>query len=249
MSGHSKWSTIKRKKGAADSRRGKLFSKFAKEIMVATKEGGADPDTNARLKTIIDKAKQNNMPNDNIDRAIKRATGADSDAAAFEQINYEGYGPGGVAVFVDALTDNKNRTAADVRHIFTKHEGKLGGSGTVSYLFAKRGLIQVSKDGISEDEIFEAALNAGAEDVEDGGDMWDIYTEYTAFNDVKTSLEETGLNLENSELTMVPSNTVKITGGDAQNMLKMLEMLEDNEDVQNVWSNFDIDEDEMDAYE
>jgi len=248
MSGHSKWSTIKRKKGAADAKRGKIFSKLSKEIMMAAKTGGGDPSTNLTLKNAIDKAKQNNLPNDNIDRAIKRGTGEDSDAASWEEIVYEGYGPGGVAVLVEALTDNKNRTASDVRHTFTKIGGKLGKSGTVDYLFTRKGFIQVTKDGIEEDKIFEVAIESGADEVEDGGETWDIYTEYTDFNDVKVGIESAGIEIDNSELIQQPSNTIKISGKDAQNMLKMMEMLEDNDDVQNVWANFDIDESEMEAF-
>jgi len=249
MSGHSKWSTIKRKKGAADARRGKLFSKLIKEITVAAREGGGDPNTNIRLKNAIEKAKQNNMPSDNIERAIRRGTGEDSDAASFEQITYEGYGPGSVAVLVEALTDNKNRTAADVRHIFTKHGGKLGGSGSVSFMFQRKGFIQVPKDDVSEDRIYEAAIEAGADNVEDGGEVWDIYTEYSDFDAVRTDLKEAGLEIDNSELIMEPASTVRISGKDAQNMMKMMEMLEDSEDVQNAWANFDIDESEMKAFE
>ena len=249
MSGHSKWSTIKRKKGAADARRGKIFSKLIKEITVAAKEGGGDPESNARLKNVIDKAKQNNMPSDNIERAIRRGSGADSDASNFEEIIYEGYGPGSVAIYVEALTDNKNRTAADVRHIFSKNGGKLGSSGVVSYLFQRKGLIQVSKKEFNEEKIFEAALEAGADDVENGGDMWDVYTEYTQFNRVKTSMEKAGIEIRNSELIMLPSNNVHIGGKDAEAMLRMMEMLEDCDDVQNVWANFDIDVEEMEAFE
>ncbi len=248
MSGHSKWSTIKRKKGAADAKRGKLFSKLNKEIQVAAKEGGGDPSTNIRLKNAIDKAKQGNMPVDNIERAIKRGIGADADAASFENITYEGYGPASVALLVETLTDNKNRTAADVRHIFTKAGGKLGGSGSVAFMFDRKGFIQVSKDDVTEEQIFEAAIEAGADNVEDGGDVWDVYTQYTDLDAVKTALESAELKIVNSELVMLPERTVKVTGKDARSVLKMMEMLEDNDDVQNVWSNFDIDESEMEAF-
>ena len=250
VSGHSKWSTIKRKKGAADAKRGKLFSKLIKEITVAAREGGGgDPSANIRLKNAIDKAKQNNMPADNIDRAIKRGTGEDADAATFEEITYEGYGPGSVAFLVEALTDNKNRTAADVRHIFTKVGGKLSGSGSVAYLFERKGLIQVDRDDVTEEMIFEAAIEAGAENVEDAGETWDVYTDYTDFDVVRTGLRDAGLKIENSELIMRPTRTVKVVGKDAQNTLKLMEYLEDNDDVQNVWANFDIDESEMEAFE
>jgi len=249
MSGHSKWNTIKRKKGAADARRGKLFSKLIKEISVAAKEGGGDPASNARLKHAIDKAKQNNMPADNIDRAIRRGTGADADAAAFEQITYEGYGPASVAFLVEALTDNKNRTAADIRHLFTKSGGKLSGSGSVAFLFERKGFVQVDKDDVTEEQIFEVAIEAGAENVEDGGETWDIYSDYTDFDIVRIALRKAGLKIENSELIMQPSRSVKLAGKEAQTTLKLMEWLEDNEDVQSVWANFDIDESEMEAYE
>jgi len=249
MSGHSKWSSIKRKKGAADSKRGKVFSKLIKEISVAAKEGGGDPASNIRLKNAIDKARQSNMPADNMDRAIKRGTGADANASAWEQITYEGYGPGSVAVLVEALTDNKNRTAADVRHIFTRNGGKLAGSGSVSFLFERRGFMQVPKDGTDEEAMFEAAADAGAENVDDGGEMWDVYTSYSEFDSVRTALRGKGLAVENSELFMQPSRTTRITGKEAHSMLRLMEMLEDNEDVQNVWANFDIDEAEMEAFE
>lgn len=248
MSGHSKWSTIKRKKGAADARRGQIFSKLIKEITVAAREGGGDINSNMRLKTVVDKAKQNNMPSDNIERAIKRGAGADIAGEQWEQITYEGYGPGGVAVLVETLTDNKNRTAADIRHVFTKSGGKLGGSGSVGFQFERRGFIQVEKEEIGEEQIFEKALEVGADDVEDGGDLWDIYTGYTDFNDVKTALEDAGISLSNSELIMQPNTTVKVKGKDAQQVLKMMEMLEDNDDVQNVWANFDISESDMEAF-
>jgi YebC/PmpR family DNA-binding regulatory protein len=248
MSGHSKWATIKRKKGAADVRRGKIFSKLIREITMAAKEGGGDPDSNVRLKNAVDKARASNMPTDNIDRAIKRATGADADAAAWEEITYEGYGPGSVAILVEALTDNKNRTAADVRHIFNRSGGKLGGSGSVSYLFARKGLIQVLKQEVDEDRIYEAAIDAGAENVEDGGEVYDVYTAYTDFEIIKTAIKQRGIPIENSEIIMKPGNTIRIGGKEAQSMLKMVELLEDNDDVQNVWANFDIDEKEMEAY-
>jgi YebC/PmpR family DNA-binding regulatory protein len=249
MSGHSKWSTIKRKKGAIDAQRGKIFSKLIKEIGMAAREGGGDPDANIRLKNAIDKARQNNMPVDNIERALKRATGADADAATWEELTYEGYGPASVALLVDTLTDNKNRTAADIRHIFNRSGGKLGGAGTVSYQFTRKGLILVSKEKYDEDKIFEAALEAGAENVEDGGEMHEVYTTYTDLENVKAALKKMGVEYESADLIMVPSSTVKLKGKDAQAILKMVELLEDNDDVQNVWANFDIDEEEMEAFE
>jgi len=247
MSGHSKWSTIKRKKGAADAKRGKIFSKIIKELTVAAKDGG-DPNTNLRLKSVIDKAKQNNMPADNIERAIKRGTGEDENAASFEDIIYEGYGPDGVAILVEALTDNKNRTAADVRHIFTKHGGKLGKSGAVDYLFTKKGFIQVPKVNVDEDTIYEVAVEAGADEVEDAGETWDIYTEWTEMTSVKEAIVGAELRVDNAEIIQQPSTNIKLTGKSARQMLKMMDMFEDNEDVQDAWANFDIDEDEMEAF-
>ena len=249
MSGHSKWATIKRKKGALDAKRGKIFSKLIKEIMAAARDGGGDPASNLRLNNAIVKARANNMPVDNVERALKRASGADADAAAWEQITYEGYGPGSVAVLVETLTDNKNRTAADIRHVFNRSGGKLGGAGSVSYLFVRKGMIQVPKDEVDEEKIFEAAIEAGAENVEDSGVTWDIYTTFKDFETIKGAIEQRGLHFENAELVMVPSNTIKLRGKEAQSMLKMVELLEDNDDVQNVWANFDIDIEEMEAFQ
>ena len=248
MSGHSKWSTIKRKKGAIDAKRGKIFSKLIKEISMAAREGGGDPETNIRLKNAIEKGRANNMPVDNIERALKRATGADADAATWEEITYEGYGPGSVALLIEALTDNKNRTAADIRHIFSRAGGRLGGLGSVSYLFTRKGLIQVSKEKYDEEKIFEAAIEAGAENVEDGGETHEVYTNYAELEKVKSALIKQGIKFESAESIMVPSTTVKVKGKEAQSMLKMVEMLEDNDDVQNVWANFDIDIEEMEAF-
>jgi len=248
MSGHSRWSTIKRKKGAADAKRGKIFSKLIREITVAAKEGG-DPAVNLRLKSAIEKAKQNNMPSDNIERAIKRGTGESSDAASFEETTYEGYGPNSVAFFIEALTNNKNRTAADVRHIFTKSGGKLGGSGSVAYLFSRKGLIQVPKGEVEEEAVYEAAIEGGADNIEDSGETYDVYTEYADFDVVRTALKNAEMPVDNAELVMVPSTTVKLTGKEAQTTLRMLEEFEDHDDVQNVWSNFDIDIEEMEAFE
>jgi len=249
MSGHSKWATIKRKKGAQDAKRGKLFSKLIREITVAAREGGGDPEANLRLKNAIEKARANNMPLENIERAIRRATGEDSEAAAWEEVTYEGYGPGKVAILVEALTDNKNRTAADIRHIFTRAGGKLSGAGTVSYLFTRKGLIQISKDVANEEKVLEAAMEAGAEDVQDGGETYDIYTDRADFEKVKSILKEHGLTFENAELIMVPSSTVKLQGKDAESVLRMVAMLEDHDDVQSVWANFDIDASEMEAFQ
>jgi len=248
MSGHSKWSTIKRKKGAADAKRGQLFSKLIKEITMAAREGGGDRIGNLRLKTAIEKAKQNNMPNDNVDRAIKRGTGDDDSGTVWEDIVYEGYGPEGVAVLVEALTDNKNRTAADIRHAFSRHGGKLSKTGTVDFIFRKVGFIQVPKDSVSEEKIFEAAIEVGADEVEDGGEMWDVYTAWKDMHSIKEGFAGMGIKADNAEVIQLPSTYIKLTGKSVTQMLKMMEMLEENEDVQNVWANFDIDEAEMEAF-
>ena len=232
-----------------DARRGKVFSKLIREITVVAKEGGGDPSVNLRLKNVIDKARQSNMPSDNIERAIRRGTGEDADAAAFEEITYEGYGPASVAVLIEALTDNKNRTAAEIRHIFTKSGGKLSGSGSVAFLFTRKGLIQIPKGKVEEETLYEAAIEAGAENIEDSGETYDVYMEYTDFDAVRTALRKAGLPMDNAELVMVPSTTVRVSGKDAQSTLRMIEMFEDHEDVQNVWANFDIDVEEMEAYQ
>jgi YebC/PmpR family DNA-binding regulatory protein len=249
MSGHSKWATIKRKKGALDAKRGKIFSKLIKEISAAARDGGGDPDSNIRLKNAVDKARSSNMPVDNIERALKRAAGAESDGAAWEQITYEGYGPGSVALLVETLTDNKNRTAADIRHIFNRSGGKLSGAGSVSYLFSRKGLIQIAKDNIDEEKVYEAAIESGADNVEASDETFDVYTGYTDLESVKATINILGLKVESSEIVMVPSKTIKLTGKEAQSMLKMVDLLEDNDDVQNVWANFDIDMKEMEAFE
>jgi YebC/PmpR family DNA-binding regulatory protein len=247
MSGHSKWSTIKRKKGAADAKRGKLFTKLIKEIHVAVRMGGGpDPDANPSLRTAIDKAKQNNMPNDNINRAIKKASG-EGDGANYEESTYEGYGPGGVAVMVRTLSDNKNRTTAEVRHAFSKYGGDLGKDGCVSYLFDKKGLIVVDKEGADEDALMEAALNAGAEDMTDVESTFEIYTAPNDFETVRDAVKAAGFTLAQAEVSMIPQTTVQLTGKQAGTMLKLMELLEDNDDVQDVYSNFDISEEEMEA--
>ncbi len=241
MSGHSKWSTIKRKKGANDAARGKLFTKLIREITIAAKTGG-DPEANPRLRTAVDKAKANSMPKDNIDRAIKKGTG-ELDGAQYEEYTYEGYGPGGVAILVHCLTDNKNRTTAEVRHSFSKYGGNLGEAGCVSYLFDRRGVFTFSADEISEEEIMEKAIDAGAEDIKDEEGDWVIYTDPADFNTVKENLEKTDLVDPDAEITMVPQNTLKLDAKAASSVLKLVDMLEESDDVQNVYTNFDIPED------
>lgn len=244
MSGHNKWSTIKHKKGKADAKRGKIFSKLVKEITVAARIGGGDPEGNPRLRQAIDKAKAESMPKDNIDRAVKKGTGEGGESQ-YEQIQYEGRGPGGVAVLVDVLTDNRNRTVAEVRHAFSKNNGTLEKTGSVSYLFDHKGYLTVPLAAADEDRIMELALEAGAEDVKSSGDQWEVTTAPGDFYAVRDGLEKAGLAVESSELTMFPKTTVKVEGKQAEQILRLVEMLEDNDDVQNVYANFDIDEAEM----
>ncbi len=245
MSGHNKWSSIKHKKGAADAKRGKLFTKLIKELTVAAKNGGGDPETNARLRTAVLTARTANMPNDNIARAIKKGTGELEGAATYEDVVYEGYGPGGTAVLVEVLTDNKNRTVSDIRHVFTRSNGNLGESGSVAWMFKKKGVITVSTSSTNEDALMEVGLEAGAEDVVTEGDTFFVYTDPNSLEPVKTAIEAKSIKIESAEVSMVPSTTIKLTGKDAENMLKLIENLEDHDDVQKVHSNFDIDDEEM----
>jgi YebC/PmpR family DNA-binding regulatory protein len=245
MSGHNKWSSIKHKKGAADAKRGKIFTKLIKEITVAAKTGGGDPDSNARLRTAILAAKAENMPSDNITRAIKKGTGELEGAAAYEDVIYEGYGPGGTALMVEVLTDNKNRTVSDIRHIFTRSNGNLGESGSVAWMFKKKGVVTVPASSTSEDAIMEAGLEAGAEDVVNDGDIFMLYTDPSSLESVRSALESKNVKIEKAEISMIPQTTVKLSGKDAETMLKLIENLEDNDDVQKVHSNFDIDDEEM----
>jgi YebC/PmpR family DNA-binding regulatory protein len=247
MSGHSKWSTIKRKKGAADAKRGKLFSRLAKEIAVAAKHGGGDADSNPRLRTALLAARSNNMPNDNIERAIKKGTG-ELPGTTYEESRYEVYGPNGVAVILDVLTDNKNRTVADIRHLVTKHGGNMAESGAVVWNFDQKGVITVPRDGMDEEDIFEKAVEAGAEDVNtDSDDAFELYTEPQELHAVAEALENMDVNVGEAALTMVPKTTVALTGKDAESVLRFMEVMEDQEDVQNVYGNFDISDEEMAA--
>ncbi|WP_132017311.1 YebC/PmpR family DNA-binding transcriptional regulator [Hydrogenispora ethanolica] len=241
MSGHSKWATIKRKKEVTDQKRASAFTKVTREIIVAAKAGGGDPNNNFRLRLAVLKAKEANMPNDNIQRAIKRGVG-ESDAAQFEEVYYEGYGPGGVALLVQCLTDNRNRTAGDMRYIFSRNNGNLGEAGCVAWIFAQKGLIIVDAEeyGKSEEELFEAAIEAGAEDLKNQDDTFEIYTETSQLETVRQSLENQQIPLKSAELTMVPSNTVELDAEQAQQLLKLVDALEDNDDVQNVYGNFEI---------
>src|SRR5436309_696828 len=247
MSGHSKWSSIKHKKGAADAKRGKLFSKLARAIIVAAREGGPDPDGNATLATAIQKARDNSMPKDNIERAIARGAGTSADGDAYEHITYEGYGPSGVALFVEALTDNRNRTAADVRQAFTKSDGNLGESGSVAWLFERKGVILV-EDGADEDELMLAAADAGAEDVEAEESGYRITAAPENLHSVRGALEEAGMPIESAESTMVPKPVVSIEDETmARKVVRLVDELEENDDVQAVYSNFDIPERVLEA--
>ncbi len=248
MSGHSKWSSIKHKKGAADAKRGKLFSKLSRAIIVAAKDGGPDPAGNLSLQNAIEKAKSYSMPKDNIDRAIAKGSGADADAAAFETVVYEGYGPEGVAVLVEALTDNRNRTAADVRHIFAKNGGNLGTSGAVAWQFERRGVILVDATGVDEDELMLAAAEGGAEDVELDGSSYQITCAPEDLAAVRAAVEAAGFTVESAELTMIPSTTVEVGDeGTAKQVLRLMDALEENDDVQEVFANFDIPERVLEA--
>lgn len=242
MSGHSKWSTIKRKKGANDAKRGKIFTRLIKEITVAARGGGGDPEGNPRLRSAIATAKSENMPKDNIARAIKKGTGEIA-GEVYDEILYEGYGPGGVAVLVNCMTDNKNRTVADIRHYFSKNNGNLGESGCVAWMFEQRGLIQIDKEGVTEDDLMDLALEAGADDVIEEETEFQVLTAPEDFNDVRDALEAAEPKVLEAEITMIPKNTVDVTEEKvAKALLKLLELLEDHDDVQGVHANFDIDD-------
>jgi len=242
MSGHSKWHNIAAKKGKSDAQRAKIFTKISREIIVAVREGGPNPDSNSKLKDMIAKARSNNLPSDNIKRVIERAAG-NSDGESYEPISYEGYGPSGVAVIVEAMTDNRNRTASDVRHLFDKYNGNLGATGCVSWSFDQKGVIVIEKEDRSEDDVMMLALDAGAADFSVEDEVFEVYTAPEDFSQVRLKLEETGLSILSAEVEMVPQNYVKLTDeGDIKSMTKMLELLEDNDDVQNVWHNWDNEE-------
>jgi YebC/PmpR family DNA-binding regulatory protein len=243
VSGHSKWSTIKHKKGAADAKRGQLFTKLSKAIIVAAKDGGPDPANNLALQNAIEKAKSYSMPKDTIERAIARGAGTDADAAAYETVVYEGYGPEGVAVLVEALTDNRNRTASDVRHLFTKHGGNLGTTGAVAWLFERRGIVLVESDGVDEDELTLAAAEGGADDVELDGTVFQVTSAPDALAAVREAIEAAGITVASAELTMVPKTTVAVADeSSAKKLIRLIEALEDLDDVQDVSANFDIPE-------
>jgi YebC/PmpR family DNA-binding regulatory protein len=244
MSGHNKWSTIKHRKGAQDAKRGKLFSRLIKEITIAARTGGGDAEGNPRLRTALNTARAANMPKDNIDRAVKRGTGEIA-GVSYEEVVYEGYGPGGVAVMCEVLTDNKNRTVAEIRHFFDKYGGNLGESGCVAWMFDKRGIVEVSAKGLNEDDVMELALDAGADDVKSAGDTFEITAQPAQFEAVRSAVEAKGWAIELAQITMIPKDTVKLEGKRAEQMLKMMDALDDHEDMQKVYANFDISEEEM----
>lgn len=243
MSGHSKWATIKRKKAKIDSQRGKLFTRLAREIIVAARNGGADPDGNMRLKTAIQKAKEANIPNENINRAIQKGAG-EVGGASYEEFSYEGYGPGGVAVMLEIMTDNRNRTAGDIRHIFSKNGGSLGESGCVSWMFDKKGLFVIDKEGnkVSEDDLMLLALEAGAEDFKVEDDSYEIVSDPDDFDGIKEALEKNGVQMAMAEVTMIPQSTINLEGKEAELMERLMETLEDHDDVQNVYANCELDD-------
>jgi YebC/PmpR family DNA-binding regulatory protein len=248
MSGHSKWSTIKHKKGAADAKRGKVFTKLIKEITTAARIGGGDPGGNPRLRKAIDDAKTQNMPGDNIDRAIKKGTG-ELEGVVYEEITYEGYGPEGAAVIVEVMTDNRNRTVADIRHLFSKYNGNLGQDGCVSFLFDKKGVIEVPQAGATEDQLMEIALEAGADDIKDEGGTFEIHTAPDVLDQVTTALAAAKVAFESAEVTRLPRTQVPLAGKSAQTMLKLYSALDEHDDVQHVYANFDISDEEMESFQ
>ena len=246
MSGHSKWHSIKHKKGAADAKRGKIFTRIIKELTVAARAGGGDADSNPRLRTIIAEAKQNNMPAENIKRAIRRGTGEEP-GVSYEEAQYEGYGPGGAALIIDTLTDNKNRTVGELRHLLEKHGGNLAAANAVAWMFSKRGYIVVEKSKADEDRLMNAVLDAGADDFQDDDDNWEVLTTPENFHAVNEAVKKLGIEPATASVSMIPANYVKLEGKPAQQMVKLMEAIEDHDDVQHVWSNFDISEKEIEA--
>ena len=246
MSGHSKWHTIKHKKGAADAKRGKIFTRVIKELTVAARNGGGDPNMNPRLRTIIAEAKAANMPRENIERAIRRGTGEEP-GVSYEEITYEGYGPGGVAILIQVLTDNKNRSVGEIRHLLGKYNGNLAAENSVAWMFTRKGQVYVEKDKADEEKLLNAALEAGADDVSDDGGAWEVISAPESFEAVRDAVKALGVEPVSAEVAMVPQNYVKLQGTDARTMLKLMEMLDDHDDVQHVWANFDIEEQEIEA--
>jgi len=246
MSGHSKWHSIKHKKGAADAKRGKIFTRLIKELTVAARAGGGDPDMNPRLRTIIADAKAQNMPADNIKRAIRRGTGEEP-GVSYEEAQYEAYGPGGAAVIMDVLTDNKNRTVGELRHLLTKHGGTLAETNAVAWMFTKRGYIVIEKSKADEETLMSAVLDAGADDLRDDEDNWEVLTSPDAFQAVHDAVKALGIETATAEISMLPQNYLKLEGKQAQQMVKLMEGLDEHDDIRHVWSNFDIEEKEIEA--
>jgi YebC/PmpR family DNA-binding regulatory protein len=246
MSGHSKWHTIKHKKGAADAKRGKAFTRIIKELTVAARSGGGDPGMNPRLRTIIADAKANNMPRENIERAIRRGTGEEP-GVSYEEITYEGYGPGGVALLIQSLTDNKNRTVGEIRFMLGKYNGNLAAENSVAWMFSRKGQVFVEKEHADEEKLLNAVLEAGADDMNDDGSVWEIVCAPEKFESVRDAVKALGIEPANAEVAMVPQNYIKLQGKEAQQMLKLFEAIDDHDDVQHVWANFDIEEKEIEA--
>lgn len=246
MSGHSKWASIKHKKGALDAKRGKIFTKIIREMSIAARLGGGDPDSNPRLRTAVDKAKSVNMPADNIKRAIQKGTG-ELEGASYEDITLEGYGPGGAALLVEGTTDNRNRTVSEIRHVLTKNGGNLGGAGSVSYMFKPRGYIAIAQEKVTEDRLMELALEAGADDIQSAGDVWEVYSSPSVHEAVVAAIKKAGIEPETAEIGKYAENLIAVEGAKAQQTLRLIEALEDNDDVQNVWSNADISDKDLEA--
>ena len=246
MSGHSKWHTIKHKKGAADAKRGKVFTRIIKELTVAARNGGGDPEKNPRLRTIVADAKANNMPRENIERAIRRGTGEEP-GVTYDEVTYEGYGPGGVALMIETLTDNKNRTVGEIRHLLSKHAGNLAAENSVAWMFSRKGQVVVEKGGVDEEKLLSAALDAGADDMNDDESGWEIVCAPESFEAVRDAVKALGVEPASAAVAMVPQNYVKLVGKEAQQMLKLMEAIEDHDDVQHVWANFDVEEKEIEA--
>ena len=246
MSGHSKWHSIKHKKGALDAKRGRVFTKLIREMTIAARIGGGDPDSNPRLRTVLEKAKASNMPADNIKRGIQKGTG-ELEGTTFEDLTLEGFGPGGVAILVEGTTDNRNRTVSEVRHLLTKYGGNMGSAGSVAYMFKPRGYIAIAAGKTTEDKLMELALEAGADDIQGGDDLFEVYTTPQAYEAVLAAIKKAGIEPDDAEVGKYADTTVNLEGGKAQQMLKLMELLEDQEDVQNVWANFEMSDDELEA--
>jgi YebC/PmpR family DNA-binding regulatory protein len=246
MSGHSKWHTIKHKKGAADAKRGKVFTRIIKELTVAARSGGGDPEKNPRLRTIVADAKANNMPRENIERAIRRGTGEEP-GVTYDEVTYEGYGPGGVALMIETLTDNKNRTVGEIRHLLSKHAGNLAAENSVAWMFTRKGQVVVEKGRVDEEKLLAVALDAGADDMNDDESGWEIVCAPESFEAVRDAVKALGVEPASAAVAMVPQNYVKLVGKEAQQMLKLMEAIEDHDDVQHVWANFDVEEKEIEA--